>query len=493
MAINNLLSLDFLVPFVAHKFDATNAIRGLVGMPRSVLLIGQAKPPAGVDITKRHRVTTEAEAIGLLGEGSMLLAMWRGAKANAALGIPLDLVILADDETALAATGKVTIQVDAQHAAGELPLYIGGERLRIGVSVTDTSTTAATKLINAINARKRLPVTAAAGQNPGEITLTCNWKGATGNTIDLRGAYFADDQVPQGVTMTITAMAGGAVNPDIDPFVAAIKGTRPTEIAMPYNDSANLGVLEDELERRWNFDNMRDGQAVTVMRGTEGEVTAFLGPRNSPMCHTLCVTRDLTNTWETAAMAAAAIESHCSTDPAYPFTGTKLAGYVAARQEDDWETEQRGNLLSAGGSVLETMEDGTANLLRMVTNYITHPTGALDPSWRNLNWVKTLSYYRWFTVREFQTTYRGYKMAEYLVEPIPGQKIMTVQLGTDIMLNNYDQFVAVGLFQNAEYYKKTLLVEVDGTSGKLKVLDQPVLVTQHYQTEITSEFIAGHV
>lgn len=107
--------------------------------------------------------------------------------------------------------------------------------------------------------------------------------------------------------------------------------------------------------------------------------------------------------------------------------------------------------------------------------------------------MKTLSYYRWFTVTEIQTKYRGYKLAEYVTEPIPGQKIMTVPLGTDIMLNNYEQFMTAGLFQNMDHYKKTLLVEVDGPNGKLKVVDQPVLITQHYQTEITSEFIAGHV
>ncbi|MCT9014617.1 phage tail protein [Cupriavidus gilardii] len=489
----DLLSTTYLMPGVAHKFDASKAIRGLRGMPRSLLLIGQASPPAAVDITKRQRVTSEAEAIGLLGEGSMLLAMWRAAKANAALGMPIDLVILKDDETAVAATGKVVVQVDAQHASGELPLYIGGERVRVGVAVNDTAATVANKLINAINARTRLPLIAAAGEAAGDITLTCRWKGATGNSIDVRGAYFADDRLPQGVTLTITPMAGGAVDPDITPVFSAIKGFRPTQYAMPYTDSANMGVLEEELERRWSFESMQDGQAVTVVRGTEGQVTAWLEPRNSPLVHTLCVTKDLSNTWETCAAAAAAIESHCATDPAMPFTGIKLVGYVAARLEDDFEVEQKNNLLNAGGSVMETMEDGTANLLRMVTNYTKHPTGAVDPSWRNLNWVKTLSYYRWFTVTEIQIKYRGYKAAEYLVEPIPGQKIMTVQLGTDIMLNNYDQFIAAGLFQHAEHYKKTLLVELDGTNGRLKVVDQPVLVTQHYQTEITSEFIAGHV
>ncbi|MCW5300869.1 phage tail protein [Herbaspirillum lusitanum] len=492
--ISNLLSLNFLMPAVVHKFDASNAFRTLRGMPRAVLLIGQAKPPLVVNINKRMRISTESEALGTFGEGTMLMAMWRGARANLGLGMPIDAVILVDDDTAEAAKGKVTLLLDAQHASGELPLYIGGERVRVGVSVNDTLATLRTKLINAINATASLPLKAAAGQAVGDIDLTCNWGGATGNDIDLRTLFFQDDVIPQGLSVTISPMAGGAVNPDCSPVITAMSGYRATEIAFPYNDSTNIGMLEEEMERRWDFADMQDGQVVTVMRGTEGQITTWLTPRNSPMFHTICVTRDRTNPWETAAMAAAAIESHADIDPAVPFTGVPLVGYKAASKLDDFEAStQKNNLLNAGGCVLEVAEDGTANLLRLVTNYITHPTGAVDPSWRDLCWVKTLSYYRWFVVSEFQIKYRGYKLAEYLVEPIPGQKIMTAALGEEVMLNCYQQFINAGLFQNMDYYKKTIAAEVDGPAGKLKIIDNPVLITQHYQTEITSQFAAGHV
>lgn len=492
--IPNLFTLNYLMPAVAHKFDASNAIRNLRGMPRRVLLIGQAKPPVVVNINKRLTISTESDALGTLGEGTMLMEMWRGARANAALGLPIDVIILADDETAVAAAGTVTLLIDAQHAAGELPLYIGGERIRVGVAVNDTVATLRTKLINAINVKALLPVAATAGVAAGEIKLECKWDGATGNDIDLRTIRNQDDFIPQGVSVTITAMAGGAVNPDITPAIVAMKGYRATEIAMPYTDSTNIGLLEVEMEKRWEFDNMQDGQVVTVLRGTEGQVTSWLSPRNCILFHTICTTRDLSNPWATTAMAAAAIESHCGIDPAVPFTGVALVGYKAATKQDDFEYEtQKNNLLNAGGSVLEVAEDGTANLLRLVTNYTKHPTGADDPSWRNLNWVKTLSYYRWFTVTEHQIKYRGFKTAEYLLEPIDGQKIMTAELGIDIHTNIYQQFIDAGLFQNMEHYKKTIVAEIDGPNGKLKVIDQPVLVTQHYQTEITSQFAAGHV
>lgn len=494
MSIPNLFSFNYLMPGVAHKFDPRNAIRGLRGMPRSVLLIGQALSPAVVNLNKRIRISVEWEAISLLGEGSMLLAMWRAAMKNAALGMPVDVIILADDETAEKAKGKVTVSADATHASGEVMCYIGGTRIRVGVSSNDTTATIRTKLLNAINASVALPVMATAGTGNGDIDLTCKWGGATGNDIDLRVTHYQDDIIPQGVTVTVTAMSEGAVDPDITPVISGMKNWRSTEIAMPYTDSTNMGILEEELEKRFSFDNMKDGQAVTVKRGTEGEITAWKQPRNCVQVHTIGVTKDRTNPWETAAMAAATIEGHCSIDPAEPFTGVTLVGYQGPKKEDDFEWEtQKNNLLVAGVSVMEVMDDGTANLLRMVNNYVKHPTGAADPSWRNLNWVKTDSYYRWYFVTEMQIKYRGFKLAEYMVEPLPGQKIMTKQLMEDILLDCYDEFVKAGLFQNREYYKKTLQVEIDSANGKVKIIDRPVLVTQHYQTELTSEFETGNV
>ncbi len=494
MAIPNLFSLNFLMPGVAHKFDPRNAIRGLRGMPRSVLLPGQALNPNVLNTNKRLRVSAEWEAVSWFGEGSMLLAMWRAAMKNAALGMPVDVIILKDAETAEKAKGKITVSADATHSSGEVMVYIGGTRIRVGVSTNDTTATIRTKLLNAINASVALPVTAAAGTGNGDLDLTCKWGGATGNDIDLRILHYQDDILPKGVSMSVTPMSGGAVDPDISPVISALKNHRSTQIAMPYTDSTNMGILEEELKLRWSYESMQDGQAVTVKRGTEGEVTAWLEPRNCEQVHTICVTKDRTSPWETAAMAAAAIESHCAIDPAVPFTGVTLVGYQAALKEDDFEWDtQKNNLLNAGGSVLEVMDDGTANILRMVTDYVKHPSGANDPSWRNLNWVKTLSYYRWFVTTEIQIKYRGFKLAEYLAEPIPGQKIMTKALMEDIMLNCYDQFIAAGLFQNRDYYQKTLEIEIDSANGKVKIIDKPVLVTQHYQTEITSEFETGNV
>lgn len=493
MALPNLLSLGFLVPFVSSKIDFTRAIRGLRGMPRRLLLVGHKLAAGTGPLNTIATVSTETDAIALYGEGSMILAMWRAAKANTALGLPIDVICIAPGGGAVAASSAVVVSMagGTLGTSGEVMFYVGGQRLSFGAIAADTPTTVAAKLAAAINAQPRLPVTAVAVA--ATVTITAKWGGPTGNDISLVTLYYPDDRLPVGLTIAIPAMSLGSVNPDITPVIVAMANYRATEIVCPFTDSTNMGLLENELALRWAQNNMQDSQVVNAIRGTEAAITTFLTPRNSDQVHTIVTTRDMTHPWETAAMAGADIESMAAIDPAQPHTYAALVGYLGPKQGDDFTVDQKNNLLVAGGSPLQIAGDYSGSLLRMVTNYKRTTQGAPDRSRAELCWIKTMSYYRWFRVTEFQIKYMGYKIAQYVTDPIPGQKIMTKELGQEIMIGLYKLFMDVGLTQNMGYYIKTLIVEVDGPNGKLKILDEPVIITQHYQTEITSAVVAGQV
>lgn len=496
MSLQNLLSLNFLVPFVAAKNDFSRAIRGLRGMPRRLLLIGHKLTPGTLPLNTVATVSTEADAVAQFGEGSMLVSMWRAAKANADLGLPIDAIAIAPGGSAVAATSTLALTNAAGAGAvlqssGEVMVYIEGVRISVGVTTSDTQATVATKLINAVNAVPTLPVTAAATGNTNEVKLTARWGGTTGNDIDVRGLYYLEDRLPTGLTMTTPAMSTGAVTPDLTPVVAAMTNYRATEIVSAFTDSTSMGILEAEMATRWQANNMQDGAVCVGFRGTESGITTWLSTRNSAHVHTIATTKDCTSPWVTAAMAGAAIESQAAVDPAVPATGIPLLGYKGASAGNAFTVDQLNNLLVAGGSPLQVASDYTGSLLRMVTNYTQTSAGAADRSMAELAWIKTMSYYRWFHVSEFLTKYQGYKLAQYLTEPIPGQKIMTAELGEEIMLGLYKLFCDAGLCQNPTYYRDSLVVEVDGPNGRLKIQDEPVIVTQHYQTEITSYVVAG--
>ena len=493
MPIPNLLSLTHLLPYVAHKLEFTKAVRGLRGMPRRVLLIGHIAPtgaaaPVGT-ITKA--IGTESDALAYCGEGSMLMAMWRAAAANMELGGVIDILPLATASGAVKATASITL-AGVPTQAGEAMVHIAGVRIAVGVSLADTTTDIATRLCAAINALPTLPVTATSSASV--VTLEARWGGATGNDIDVRGRFYRDDFMALGVTLTVTAgaMSGGATNPDLSAYVLAASNYRATEIVCPFNDSASMGILEAEQETRWGCTNQQDGQVITVKRGGLAAHFTWLQPRNSKQVHSIHVRNDRTPPWETAAMAGAAIESSAAIDAVVPYTGIKLKGYMGPADADVWDQRtDANNLALLAGSVIEANEDGTGNLLRMFTHYKRSPSGAADTSCRELCWVKIASYWRWVHVNEFETKYRdGWKAGQYITETLAGQKIMTVALGEEIMIGLYVVFMNAGLFQHLQHYQDTLLVEYDGQAGKLKIMDEPVMVTQHYQTEITSNLIA---
>lgn len=498
MAINNILSLSFLVPFVAAKLDFSRAIRGLRGMPRRLLLVGHKLSAGSRALNNIVTVSTETDAVESFGEGSMLVGMWRAAKANADLGLVIDCIAIAPGTTPVAATSTLVLTNSAGSSAqllqsGEVMVYIGGVRIAVGVTINDTQATVATKLIAAINAVPRLPVTAGTTANTNEVRLTCRWGGTTGNDVDVRNTYYFDDRMPTGLTMTTPAMSGGSVAPDVTPLITAMAGYRATEIVCPFTDSPNLALLETELAARWAAASMQDGMVVNAVRGTEGALTSFFSTRNSPHVHTIATTKDCTNPWELAAMAGAAIESLAMADPAAPHSGIKLQGYKGPSAGNHWTVDQLNIMLTMGGSPLFVEPDYSGSLLRMVSNYASTVSGAADRSMAEVCWLKTMSYYRWFHVTEFLTRYQGFKLAQYITDPLPGQKIMTQQLAEEVMVGIYKQFIDVGLCQNLDYYRRTLLVEVDAPNSKLRIQDEPVIVTQHYQTEITSYVVAGQV
>lgn len=492
-SIADIISTHWLVPGIHNKFDPSNAVRGNREMPRSIILFGQVNNVLfnTANFNKRLTVTSLAEAKGLFGEGSMLFDAWVGAKKNAGLGLPIRVVVLPDDADAAAAEHTLTIVANTGHLTGELPVYIGGERVSTSVVDGESAASIAAKLFARISARVDLAVTAKA-INGAVITLKSKIKGELGNKLDIRGAYYTSDSYIQGVNLTVAQSVVGVINPDLTTAITNLRNSRDTEWVMPYTDGASMTMVEEEAMRRWSHEVQTDIQFITAHRGTEASHTAWLQSRNCPLGHSIHTTRDMTSPWVTAAMAGAVIESMAMLNPCTPHTGAVLVGYKAAHQDEHFEPEQTNLIMLDGGSGIVVQEDGTATLMRMVTNYTTHNTGAYDTSMRELNWIKNLSWFRWFRNVEFAIKTQGFLLGEY-AEPMPGQKIMTYEVAEDFLLGIYDTAISAARMQNRDHYQKTLVLQIDGPNGRLKVQDEPVIMNALYQTAITSQWAAGHV
>src|SRR3546814_3740184 len=87
---------------------------------------------------------------------------------------------LADLPAGTAATGTLTV-TGAATASGTIVLYIGGQRITVGVTSGDAAAAVATAIVAAITAAADLPVAAVALL--GVVTLTAKHKGVAGNEI----------------------------------------------------------------------------------------------------------------------------------------------------------------------------------------------------------------------------------------------------------------------------------------------------------------------
>lgn len=492
--MQNLMGLGWLLPGVNHKIDFGRNVRGLAGMPRRLLLIGHDIPSQGeMQRLRPMQVSTLSEAMALAGRYSMLFGMWAAAYSNADKGLPIDIMAVAMPDGEWAQSRPVVSLSSGATAAeaGEVMFYVHGLRASVSVTTDDTPTSIASNLVAAINALGNLlqvHASVPADAEPGEFKLAARWSGASGNDIDLRGTYYDDDRLPSNVVLTIPAMSGGTLNPDLSNIANALAGYRATEIVCPWLDSTTLTALEAELTARWGHANMSDGQALTVMRGTSTAVKSWMTDRNSEQCHTVPVLDDCTNPWQTAAMVAAGIESIAASDPSMHYLGRQLVGYMGPRRGAGYTEDERNDMLKAGLSPLEVAADGTATIGRMVTHYTHNTQGADDKSRRELPWVKFMSYYRWYTVTQFRLQYSsGWKLDPSATEPIPGVPIMTAALAVETMVGNYTQLIKAGFVQqDLQAYIDSVRAEIDAPNCLVMIEDEPKMLSPYYQTGITS-------
>ncbi|MBT2790442.1 hypothetical protein [Paraburkholderia strydomiana] len=125
----------------------------------------------------------DAKAVG--GPGSMLALMTAAYRARDSFG-EVWYLPLADDGAAVAAAGSLNFTAQAT-SKGTLNLYIGGQRLTMAVSSSQTPAQLATALAAAVTVATDLPVTAAVdGMTTSKVNFTAKNKGAAGNDIDLR-------------------------------------------------------------------------------------------------------------------------------------------------------------------------------------------------------------------------------------------------------------------------------------------------------------------
>ncbi len=172
------------VPLFYAEMDNSQA--NTATATQRTLIIGQQLDSATLSTPNIPALEASASTVGgLCGYGSILHNMMAAYLANDTAG-EIYILPIADGDDLVAASGTIAITTPPT-AAGTVALYIGGTRIQISVTSTDTVSVIASDLATAINAATALPLTASA--SAGVITLTAKNKGALGNDIDIRLNY----------------------------------------------------------------------------------------------------------------------------------------------------------------------------------------------------------------------------------------------------------------------------------------------------------------
>ncbi|MGL6458860.1 phage tail sheath subtilisin-like domain-containing protein [Aeromonas hydrophila] len=476
---------DVRVPLVYIDIDNSQALSGNIAQDQNVMLFGQMIDTGGdagtaTPLQVVEVPVSESAIDALFGVGSMMaLAAKRYRKANSytrTFALPIgDISAGAAAAGSFKFTGPVT-------QAGTIYLLIAGQLVQVGVAAADTAATIATNVAAAITAAKNLPVTAAVdGTDTAKVNITAKWKGLTGNSLDLRYNYNAGEQLPPGVTITTVDMTGGSGAPDMAAVISAMPDEWYNHIMMPFNDTASLNTLRDELLTRWGPLKMSESIAYTAFRGTYGETITFGEARNDFLLSCMGTSKSPSPIWEWASSYCGIAAYHLAIDPARPLQTLALPGILAPAKADRFAWDERNNLLKSGIATYQVQPGDVVAIEREISMYQKNAYGDPDPSYLDITTPATLGKIR-YDVRVMVTNrFPRHKLVDNESLPLidPGQPVVSPKLMEEALLEVALDWVAAGLMENFDLFKETLsVVRPSGDRNRLDALSHPDIVNQ---------------
>lgn len=450
------IPLDWRVPGAYIEIDHTKAVRGLPVMSHKMLVLGQRLSTGTVAAGVLTRVSRKEDGVNYFGRGSMLAQQIAAVMAvnpyTECWALALD-----DLEAGVIATKTLTL-TGAPTESGTLYLYVGGRRLQVGVLVTDTVTTIATKIAAAITADLDGAVTATSAL--GVVTISSRHKGIEGNDIDVRLNYYSGEFTPKGLTTAIAAGVTGTGNPDVAAAITAMSTMNPYTILCGWTDVANITALETELQSRWGGMDMRTGHVFAHKNGSYSTLAAYGAARNSAHSTFFGLNGSPTLPWVISAQAGAAVEFSGANDPAVPFRSIRVPAVLAPVEAERFTDTERNLLMHDGISTIIFDQSGAAMIEQVITTYQQNTFGMEDVSLLKLNTKWTVDYMRYAFRFAVLRDYPRHKLAgdDVLGKIQPGQPIATPKLIRNTLIATAMELERAGQLEDVDQFVKELIV-----------------------------------
>lgn len=472
-----------------------NSQANVISLGWATLLIGHKLSSGFLPLNTVEAVSTVSAAKYLFGAGSMLARMVEYYRLVDPSGL-LFCVAIADPGAGVAATGTITV-TGPSTAAGTINLYIAGQRVQVNVGIGDSANTIATSINAAINAATDLPLTSTAATNV--VTMTCRWKGLTGNDINIRDSYrgwSGGETLPSGVSLACSGagfLAGGTGSPTFAGAPITAMGDEQYDFVIhPFSDSASLDALQTELNDtsgRWSYIRQLYGHCYTAQRGTYSDLLTVGGLRNDQH-NTLDGFETLmpTPSWEFAASFGGRNAGYISIDPARPTHNGELVGVLPPPPGSRFIFSERNALAGNGIAVCRT-ENGRVVIDRAVTTYQKNSLGQADTSYLDSETMHTTAYVLRYLRAAITSKYARQKLANDGTRFDEGSAVVTPSVAYGEIVSAYGQLERQGIVENTELFKKYLIVERPATNpNRLDVLFPPDYVNQLRVFAVLNQF-----
>jgi phage tail sheath gpL-like len=461
----------------------------LVGI---MLTTGVALPDVAIPIG------SQAQADKQFGEGShlsnMFQAFFANNFANEVWGLPV-----AEISTGTAASGTITVTADVSgHEAGTINLYIAGHNVPVNIAAADTVTSIHTAIASAVNDDFSLPVSAVG--SPTEVTLTCNWKGTSGNDITMSDSYYGrmgSQELPTGITVAYSSLgmlSGGAGVPVFDTAIANLGEKNFEYVALPFTDSTSLLGWETEFgftdSGRWGWMRQLFGHIFCAKRGDYPTLVTFGESRNNGV--TSIMGYELASpspAYEWAAAYAAKAQRALINDPARPLQTLEFTGILPAPLHQRFNRGELNTLALSGIATQEADPNGLPMILRETTTYQLNLYGQPDDAYELVTTLATLARLLRNQKQAITTAFPRHKLADDGTRFGPGQAIVTPSLIKAELISEYRLDMYNGLVENIAAFKANLLVERDSNDpNRVNVLYPPDLINQLRVFAVLAQF-----
>ena len=219
------------------------------------------------------------------------------------------------------------------------------------------------------------------------MTLTCRHKGAVGNDIIVSSGVTA-----AGITAAATTLAGGNVDPDITPALAAAFSAGHNIVVCPFSTQEAMTALRNHLTNVSNAMEQRGAIGVGGWRKSLSTGIALAASLNDGRITLGWHSGSVKTPAQIAAAYAAVIASE--EDPARPLNTLAMSTLdVTAVESQPGRTEQE-NALRNGLTPFEIGPGDKVQIVRAISTYTKNAQGVDDVALLDITTIRTLDYVR---------------------------------------------------------------------------------------------------